>query len=78
MIPDEAVEAAARVMHAQDDALNDVGEFDLEVYRHDVTAILEAAAPHIIAAHFREKNRKAIAHEIETPLQFRKDRTSDA
>jgi len=50
VIPDEAVEAAARVMHAQDDALNDVGEFDLEVYRHDVTAILEAAAPHLMAA----------------------------
>lgn len=58
MIPDEAVEAAARVLHAQESQQQDVGEFSLEVYEHDVRAILEAAAPHMLS-HEREQTRVA-------------------
>lgn len=42
-ISDEAVEAAAKVMYAQDSQREDVGEFSLEVYEHDAREILEAA-----------------------------------
>jgi len=66
MIPDEAVEAAAW-------ALRDAFDWGVDGFEEQAKRALEAAAPHIIAAHFREINRKAIAHEIETPLQFKKD-----
>ena len=45
MIPDEAVEAAAGAMYAQDGG---VGEFSLWVYQDYAKAMLEAAAPHML------------------------------
>lgn len=47
LIPEAAVEAAARVMYEQDSVQQDMGDFSLEVYEHDARAILEAAAPHM-------------------------------
>ena len=65
MIPDEAVEAALIVLRRDD--LWELSD------REEALLILEAAAPHIIAGHFREMNLKAIAHELENPIQFRKE-----
>jgi len=55
VIPDAAVEAAARAMYAQDGG---VGEFSLWVYQDYAKAMLEAAAPHMLS-HEREETRLA-------------------
>jgi hypothetical protein len=54
-IPEEAVEAAARAMYAQDGG---VGEFNLGVYEDYAAAMLEAAAPYMLS-HEREQTRLA-------------------
>jgi hypothetical protein len=64
VIPAEAVDAARKV------ALERYGTQPDAAY---IRTLLTAAAPYIIAGHFREINLKAIAHEIENPLQLRKD-----
>ena len=57
VIPAEAVEAAAKAF----------------IEHGTLLPALEAAAPHIISGYFREINSKAIAHELENPLNFSKD-----
>lgn len=73
-IPAEAVEAAAKAIYPRawdESALpfvahgESVADGRARVQRlamESARAALEAAAPHIIAEHFREMNRKAIAH----------------
>lgn len=51
VIPAEAVEAAAKAMYAQDGG---VGEFKLSVYEDYAAAMLEAAAPHMLAGAWDE------------------------
>lgn len=48
-VSDEAVEAAARVMYAQDSKWEDLGEFSLDVFAHDAREVLESAAPYMLA-----------------------------
>ena len=76
VIPDDAVEAAAKALRKKFNGYEVERAWDSRdqrtTYRNDAIAALEAAVPHIIAGHFRELNLKAITHEIENPLQPRK------
>ena len=57
MIPDEAVEAAARQLFDQDKGEVSWGEVSDEIrnyYRYEARKILEAAAPHLMAAAWEE------------------------
>jgi len=77
VIPDAAVEAAARALYIDQGGdfmrWDNDGDESLHVYyQRRVVHILEAAAPYM-RPDFREANLKAIAEELATPLQFRKD-----
>ena len=54
MIPDAAVEAAARQM-----ALDSNGQFHWTIYQHRARAALEAAAPHMLAQAWEAGGRAA-------------------
>jgi len=54
VIPDEAVEAAAKVMQARD-AREGLGEYALDQYTEEARELLEAAAPALIAALANER-----------------------
>jgi len=58
VIPEDAVEAAAKVMQAQD-SREGVGDYPLSEYTEDATAILEAAAPHMLAEWEEARKREA-------------------
>lgn len=71
MIPEAAIDAAAKVMQASD-VREGFGDYPLCEYTEDAAAILEAAAP-FMRPDFRESNRKAIADEIANPLKLRQE-----
>jgi hypothetical protein len=76
VIPDEAVEAAAWVLHDQDEYLElfeDAPSYRRARYLEAARSVLEAAAP-FMKPDFRESNLKAIAEEIATPLNFKATR----
>jgi len=60
VIPEAAVEAAARAMYAQDGG---VGEFSLWVYQDYAKAMLEAAAPHMLAECWQSAYEQGVSDE---------------
>ena len=73
MIPEAAVEAAAKILYERDgflDALDAAPTHRKHRYLDEAERLLEAAAPFMRQAFFLEMNLKAVASELAAPPMY--------